>query len=99
MGWGIDFSANIFISKVSANDITDVEQLIKESKETIDRCKNKIQMYMSSNVKDVTPEDWKDEPVSWLIIEFNDTYETLEQELFTLFKLELYLEHLKKKQK
>lgn len=100
MGWGIDFPADIFLSHQDYNEnIYQVEDAIQEHKESLSLLTNSILMHCSANLKDVVPEEWKDDSIEWLrgfVIDILNQIKTLNCDIL---KLELYKEYLTEKNK
>lgn len=67
MSWGVDFSLDIFLSTsgLSKGNIYQVEDAIQH-KESLSLLTNSVLMYCSANLKDVVPEEWKDDSIEWL---------------------------------
>lgn len=63
MGWGVSFKADIYLSRIKKEDVDDK---ILEYESNIQNTKETILMYCSSNIKDLVPDDWKDEPISFI---------------------------------
>jgi hypothetical protein len=95
MGWGIDFKANIFLSKMSFSNESELLELIKEKEDDIITYQKQILMYVSSNPKDIVPDDWKDEPIQFLQSEIERLFEVYDTTLNLLKDLYYYKEYLK----
>ena len=48
-------------------------------------------MYCSTDIKQIIPEDWSEEPIRWLQNRINELLEQMEEDTITLFKLELLI--------
>lgn len=94
MGWGTDFTANIFLNKVSYNTKDDVQDAIEDLQLEIVVYEQQIMMFASSTPKDIIPEDWKDNSIGFLFREINTLLREYNENLNNLFRLRLYLEHL-----
>lgn len=94
MGHGTSFTIDIFLRSQHFRDKSDVEDKIEETKDYIGKLKEQINMFASSNPRDVIPTDWKDEPIRWIQNQVNELLESLEEQLFELHRLDLYLEYL-----
>jgi len=96
MGWGTDFTINIFLNKKIYVSREEVEDRVEELEADIKGDYNKLMMFASSNIKDIVPKDWNDEPINWLHREIGSILETIEEYQYELFNLQLYLDYLKK---
>jgi len=95
MAWGIEFNADIHLSRQDYNsNIYLVKDKLDEISTDINRIKSKILMFITANIKDIVPDDWKDSPINWLGQEMNELFEYYEELSIEQFKLSLYLEHL-----
>lgn len=100
MGWGVDFSADIFLSKQNYNkNIYQVQEMIDQYNRGLEEHKASILMYCSANLKDVVPEEWKDDSIEWLRDFINDKFEQIDTLNKDILKLEYYKEYLEKEQK
>ena len=94
MAWGTEFKADIYLNRMSFNSILEINSKLKENDLWIKSNKDKIKMLCSSNVRDVVPEEWKDEPVEWLNIQCNDYINQIIEYEKENQLLELYKEYL-----
>ena len=95
MGWGTDFTSNIYLNKQTYLNIYQVNDKIDELEEERDYYETKLHMYSSSNVKDIVPRDWMDDdPISWLQKEVSQILQELNEINVELYKLGLYKEFL-----
>lgn len=92
MGWGTDFTVDIYLSRQIFNSSFELEDKIKEIEKEINDIKSRILMYGSSNVKDILPEDWNDEPISFIHNSVSTEFESLDEKTIELYKLNLYKE-------
>jgi hypothetical protein len=100
MGWGIDFSTDIFLSKQDyGKNEYQVRDAIQEVQLLIANTKNEISMFASANPKDIVPKDWSEEPIKWISATLIELMNDLEENNIQLFKLNLYLEHLQENNK
>jgi hypothetical protein len=95
MGWGTDFTADIYLSKETYGSIYELEDKIKEDEKYLEDINAKILMYASSNPKDLVPEDWKDEPINFIHFEVKKLLDELYETDMLLCRRYLYLEYLK----
>jgi hypothetical protein len=94
MGWGTDFKADLYLSRIIFTSIGEIEDKLKEYDESINNIEAEIKMYASSTPKDIIPDDYKDEPINWLTLRLNELYENYRESLINGFKLSLYLEYV-----
>ncbi len=89
MGWGIEFKADIYISKQSFNSINDVKNKIESIKNLIEVTKKDILIIASSRPSDCVEKDEVRAPaiVSYDIV--NDDLELLGELYNELFLLKL----------
>lgn len=66
MGWGTTFNCEIFLSKLEITSEEYLKDLIKDRELYLTEIKQKLAMLVSSNPKDITPEEWKDAPINYL---------------------------------
>lgn len=97
MGWGVDFTVDVFLSKETYGTQLELEDVIKEAEEYQQKMINRVMMLVSSNPKDIVPEEWRDQPIDFLHTEIDNLMgEILEQERL-LVKRYMYLEYVKEK--
>ena len=95
MGWGTDFTADIYLNRLIFDSIYELEDTIQNCKDEIEEYNRALLMYASSNPKDIIPEEWKDEPINFMRIEVSRILRELEDEIKHLKDLEYYLQYLK----
>jgi hypothetical protein len=95
MGWGTDFTTDIFLSRENYRSIYDLEDKIKEDEKDLENIRSKILMFASSNPKDIIPEDWKEEPINFIHREVNNLLDELYELDMFLNRRYLYLQYLK----
>lgn len=74
MGWGTDFTADIYLSRQIYENTFEIKEKIREIDIDINRIKNVLHMLAASNIKDITPEEWKDEPIDFLNNKLEDLF-------------------------
>ena len=95
MGWGTDFTSNIYLNKQLFSNVFEVEDKVSELEDDKKYLETKLHMYSSSNVKDIVPRDWMDDdPISWLQKEVSQILQELNEINVELYKLGLYKEFL-----
>ena len=94
MSWGIEFKADIYLSRQSYSSKDDVEDKIREIDKELNNCEAELKMYASANPKDIVPPDFVEEQVNWLNNRVNETLELYQDLLVYRHQLELYLAYL-----
>jgi hypothetical protein len=94
MGWGTTFSPEIYLSKVTFDNSWEIENYISEKELYIKDAKNRLCMYASATPKDICPDDWKDEIVTFLSNEVSTHIDYLEDLIIEKTKAELLLSYV-----
>ena len=94
MGHGTNFTTDIFLRSQHFRAKWEVEDKITETRNYIIKLKEQISMFASANVKDIVPIEWIEEPISWIQNQVNELLDSIEEQLFELHRLDLYLEYL-----
>ena len=94
MGWGTDFNTNIYLSRQIFNGKADVEDKIDELEREVNNSKSMLKMFAASTPNDIVPEEWEDSPLDWIHNQMNEIFDTLQEDIINIYKLELYLEYL-----
>jgi hypothetical protein len=92
MGWGTDFTADVFLNRETYRSEYELDDKIEEIQLDIVNIRAKILMYSSTNIKDIIPEDWKDEPINFIYNSVNEELNNLTDNISHLQKLLLYKE-------
>ena len=66
MGWGTTFNCEIFLSKLDITSEEQLKELIKDRELYLTEINQKLAMLVSSNPRDIIPNEWKDEPINYL---------------------------------
>ena len=98
MSWGITFVTDIFLSRITFENIDQVEYEIDGIKAQIQKDEDYIKMLSASNLRDIVPKEWEDDRISWLLKEVNHYFESIKENTKLLVLLELYLKYLNKQQ-
>jgi hypothetical protein len=100
MSWGIDFKADIYLSKqdYQANKYQ-VQDAIDECILSISEWQKELAMYASANIQEVCDPEWITEPIAWLKGKINDLSNNMLEEQTKLVNLQYYLEHLKEQER
>lgn len=89
MGYGTYVKVELYFSRQEFKSKDEVEEKIQECNETINDAKSKILLMQSGSL--VIPQEWKDEPISWIKSMYDDLFETIEENLIEKYRLELLL--------
>jgi hypothetical protein len=92
MGWGTSFTIEIYLSKKIYNSKSELIDEIDQLKDYINTSKERILQYASSNIKDILPEEYKNNPLEWVHLEVTDIMSDLIENTKELQLLTLYLE-------
>lgn len=97
MSWGIDFKADIYLDKQDYQEnMYQVIDTIEEYEKDIVNYEKSILIHCAANLKDIVPEEWKDDSAIWL----NNTITEMVNEIQTIskdiYKLKLYKKYLEK---
>ena len=95
MGWGTDFTADIYLNRLIFNSIYELEDTIQNCKDEIEEHNRTLLMYASSNPKDIVPEEWEDQSMDFIRREVGEVLRELESEIRQLKDLEYYSQYLK----
>lgn len=95
MAWGIDFKADIFLNRETYSNISELKDAIYDSEKELQEIRDRIYMLTSSRPKDIVPEEWKDDVLTYLQTEVNRLFEEYDSMSEILLKRKLYLEYLK----
>ena len=88
MGWGLDFSASLFIKGVEERTL---EYDLEECKNDIIESEKSLAMYAVSTPKDIMPTDTENYVLS-ISYEVSELVDTIRQSAVKLFLIEKYLE-------
>lgn len=94
MGWGTDFTTDVYLSRLVFTNKYQVEDKIKEKEKEIADIKQKLSMFITATPNTIVPTDWNEDPIDWLNMKFNELFEELEELNFSLFRLDLYNQYL-----
>jgi hypothetical protein len=97
MGWGTDFTANVYLNRMSFEAIEDVRNKIDENINVINDAKQKIKMFVSSTPIGIIPDEWKEEPINWLNSEIDILFEIIDESIKENVILYQYVEYLENK--
>ena len=95
MSWGIDFKADIYLSKQDySENIFQVQDRIKELNDLITSLIAELKMYASATPSDIVPKEWELEKIRWLNTQIDEIMENLLEYNIEANHLELYKDYL-----
>jgi len=98
MSWGIDFTANIFLSRQDYNKNESlVKDKINEEDIEISNIKMKLAMLVGATPNTIIGEEWKDDILNGITNELIILLDDLQELLVDKYKLVLYLKYLDNK--
>lgn len=92
--WGTEFTANIFLLRVSIENETHLDDLIEETQDYIGELETDLHMLAVSSVSDIILEEWKEEPIRWMRMYVSEILDSLKEQYEFLQKLKMYKEYL-----
>lgn len=93
MGWGIDFTANIYLNKQSYSNKHDVEDKIEDLNEDIQRAKEHLFLLVGGGTSLVS-EEFKDDKTIYLHSQVTEILNEMEDCIVQRKLLYLYLDYL-----
>lgn len=98
MGWGLEFKANIYLSKETYNTEYEVEQEIENLIESINRCKRRLALMIAANPSTFIDKGDEVDPLYDLDNKINDHLEMLEEDIVHRYRLQLLLDNWDKRE-
>lgn len=99
MGWGTEFTPDIYLSRYVFKSTWELDEKIKELSDGIQMYKDRLKQYISANPKDIIPNDWKEEPIEWLDMKASEIFDGMDELQNDLFRLEMFKRHLEETNK
>jgi hypothetical protein len=99
MSWGTDFTTDIFLSHLTFETISEIDDKIKEIENDIADNMAKLKMWAASNPSDIIPNDYNDDIISYISSEINIIIESILDDNISLYKIKLYREYFIKNNK
>lgn len=97
MGWGTDFTTNVYLSHMSFSSRYELEDKIEDNKKSIEDAKKRIQMFVAASPRDIIDPEWKEQPIDWLVNSTEGWFEVIEDAVRENVRLNLYLEYIEEK--
>jgi hypothetical protein len=94
MSYGIDFKADIYLSRQSYESKEGLIDAIEHDGYDIESYESQLRMFISANPKDIIPDEWKDEPLSYLYTESGHLLDELKEAIMARHLKQLYLQYL-----
>jgi hypothetical protein len=98
MGWGTDFNVDLFLSKEQYSNLGTLEEAIESEELFKTSLEKQILMWASSNVKDIIPKEWKDEPITFINNNVGELLQNYDETCIHIYNLLLYKKSLNKKE-
>jgi hypothetical protein len=93
MSWGTDFTTDIFLSHLTFETLSEIDDKIKELESDIMEDMSKLKMWAASNTNNIIPKDYNDDIIFYISSEINSILESLLDNNITLYKIKLYKEY------
>jgi hypothetical protein len=93
MSWGTDFTTDIFLSHLTFETLSEIDDKIKELESDIMEDMSKLKMWAASNPNNIIPKDYNDDIIFYISSEINSILESLLDNNITLYKIKLYKEY------
>ncbi len=87
MGWGTDFTADLFLNRIAFTHPSELDDKIEELEYSIEEAKKELAMYAVSNIKDVVPDDWQEDAVIFIRRRINEITEQMLEDQMVLTDL------------
>jgi hypothetical protein len=94
MGWGTEFTTNIFINKTVFRSLLELNTEIENINIDNSNYKKELAMLVAATPRDIVPDEWKDEPITWLGNRVDYLIESIIENELLLKKINLFKEHL-----
>ena len=92
MGWGIDFKADVYLSRQSYRSKQEVADRMEELDKEINDHEVKLKMIGIANPNDIVPTE--EDKVFWVNREISDVLEEYRASVIDRYNLYLYLDYL-----
>jgi hypothetical protein len=92
MSWGTSFSTEIYLIRETFHTKYNAEERIAELERELVMCEQEIMMFAAANVKDLVPDDFKEEPLSFIRYRMNELLEDHEKYAVRIYQIKLLLE-------
>lgn len=92
MGYGTDFTCEIFLNRMVFQNKSQIENAIDECKTNIETDTQQLMMLVSATPRYIVPDEWNEEPVRWLANQATELINAIADNMLTLSDLNRYLE-------
>jgi len=96
MGWGTDFKANVFISRMEFPSSAHVDFAIEEQERAILNAEKMLIALAAGTPKDIAPEEWGEERPRWIADSVEENITSIVEAAQMIMKLALLKENFKK---
>lgn len=94
MGWGTEFTTEVFLNRMAFKTKNEVEQKIQENLDSIEDAKKRLQMFIASTPSDIIDPEWKEQPIDWLVNNTDVWFEIIKDATRDNVLLNLYLTYI-----
>ncbi len=94
MGWGTAFKTEVYLNKMTFQNIYELEIAIESAEAYITQSEKKLLMLAAASPKDICDEDVEVSPLSYIQTETQELIDSLLEDKERLVLLELFKEHL-----
>jgi len=95
MGYGTSFKTEVYLNRQLFSHLLEVEDRVEDRRLQIEDAKRRLLMFASANVRDIVPDDWKEEPINWVNNHVVDLVADLIIDVRELVQLEAFVEYVK----
>jgi len=95
MGWGTDFTMDLFLNKETYKTVGEVEDEIESELQTIEHTKLQITVLL---LMQKIPNEFAEEPANYVTMELRNLFEFIEDSTKHIKMLELYARFLEEQQ-
>jgi hypothetical protein len=95
MGFGTSFKTEVYLNRQLFSHLSEVEERVEDRRLQIEDIKRRLLMFASSNVRDIVPDDWKEEPINWINNHVGDLLSDLIIDVREFIQLEAFVEYVK----
>lgn len=92
MSWGTDFTAEIFLSRMTFRNESELKNKISEVEEDIASACNELMMYAASNPRDIVPKEWEEDAITFIKNKIKDLMEGYRYNVAELTNLNHFLD-------
>jgi len=94
MGWGTEFTTDVYLNRLIFTSKEEVKDKIHELQKEIAHEESLLISYACASPKDIAGEEWKDSPIIHVNFLMDELLENYRELLYRKFQLDLYLSYL-----